>query len=273
MRQIFDHFIITRFNLRQSIWKKDKNQVQVNNSAWLEERYALFNTYCLPSIQNQTNQNFKWLVFFDSKTVLSYKNKNTILHEKYPNFIPVYVDSFELFGISVPKVVEHYRDKDKSFVITTRLDNDDCFHQEAVAVIQKHFIIKPMTILDLCNGLCLEIRNKKKLSIKKNITYGPFISLIEKAKKGDSFLTVYSREHSRWEEVAYYIPISLGYYWMQIIHKRNVINELSKDLTCNKVYLKGFEFIGNLKFSLRYCIFIYLKRIKQYFRDFKQQVT
>ncbi|WP_242091629.1 glycosyltransferase [Aestuariivivens sediminicola] len=273
MEHFFDHFIITRFNLRQSIWENDKNQIQVNDIVWLEDRYKLFKKFCFPSVQSQFNQNFKWLVFFDSKTPIAFKNMNTLLHDEYGNFIPIYVDSFELFGTSLPKIVENYRNKDKSFVVTTRLDNDDCFHKEAVAVIQKHFISKSLTIIELCHGLCLQIGHKKKLSLKKNITYGPFISLIENAKKANSFLTVYNREHTQWEGAAYYIPITSGYYWMQIIHKRNVINELSKDLTCNKVYLKGFEFIGNLKFSLRYCIFIYLKRIKQYFRHFKQQVA
>lgn len=60
------HFILTRFNLR--LWTKDKKQQPTRTSEWLEKRFQLFETFCLPSIKSQSVKNFKWIVLFDEST-------------------------------------------------------------------------------------------------------------------------------------------------------------------------------------------------------------
>ena len=67
------HFIITRFNLR--IWQQDKNNIPTHTSEWLEHRFELFEKYCLPSVENQTNKNFIWLCMFDKETPAPYKER------------------------------------------------------------------------------------------------------------------------------------------------------------------------------------------------------
>ena len=61
----FSHFIITRFNIKNQGWEYDKNCKEVNNDEWLRHRIEIFEKYCLPSILNQTEKNFLWLVYFD----------------------------------------------------------------------------------------------------------------------------------------------------------------------------------------------------------------
>ena len=63
------HYILTRFNVdlynkNNTKWQKDKNGTNIDPEIWLENRFKLFETYCLPSIINQTSKNFKWIVLF-----------------------------------------------------------------------------------------------------------------------------------------------------------------------------------------------------------------
>ena len=63
----FEHFIITRFNL--PIYSKTKSgNISSTETKYLDNRFKLFMNYCLPSIKQQTCQNFKWLVLFDINT-------------------------------------------------------------------------------------------------------------------------------------------------------------------------------------------------------------
>ncbi|TWO34390.1 hypothetical protein E1J38_000645 [Seonamhaeicola sediminis] len=262
MPKQFTHFVITRFNLRQSIWGLDKQGTEVNSDAWLTHRYKIFETYCFPSIQNQTNKYFKWLVFFDETTPQFYRDKNNFLSSVFSNFIPVYVKDFDTFHVKLPQFIKDYSEEGVDYVITTRLDNDDCFHKDAIKIIQDHFTTKETTIIDLCNGLTLQINGGYKLSLRKNVISGPFISLSESLKSEKKPVTVYSKEHTAWLGTVHYVSVKKGFYWMQIIHNRNISNALAQQLTMNKRYLEGFDFLENISFSLRYYIFILYKEVK-----------
>lgn len=61
---MFHHFLITRFNLRNPSWELTKNNETLLDDSWMSERIELFKNYCFPSVVNQTNKNFKWLLFF-----------------------------------------------------------------------------------------------------------------------------------------------------------------------------------------------------------------
>jgi hypothetical protein len=261
MTYLFDHFIITRFNLTQTIWKNDKKGQIVNNMSWLQKRYELFERYCFPSIQLQTEQNFKWLVYFDVETPDVFKTKNELLKKDFSSFKPIYVSSFKDFEQSLLNDIENYKSEHCNYVLTTRLDNDDCLHKDAVKVIQQHFKPVNKAIIDLKNGLALQIVNTYKLSLKKDTISGPFITLIEEYKDPMLILTVYNREHLSWIGEVEFINIGKGFYWLQIIHQNNLTNELSNQLTYDKRYLKGFVVYHTVRFSFRYRIFILLKTL------------
>ena len=58
------HFIITRFNLRGS----DPSSVRMIDDGYLAQRLDLFERFCLPTVRNQTVQDFRWLVLFAEDT-------------------------------------------------------------------------------------------------------------------------------------------------------------------------------------------------------------
>ncbi len=63
---MFQHFLITRFNLRKETWTTNKQNVAVLTEEWHENRFKLFKDYCFTSVAAQTNKNFVWLVFFSN---------------------------------------------------------------------------------------------------------------------------------------------------------------------------------------------------------------
>ena len=223
---------------------------------------CLFNKYCFPSLKLQSCTDFLWLVFFDGGTPSEYKKRNEDLQQELQNFRPVYVTSFKDFEKELPNQIRKYIDEQTKYIITTRLDNDDAFHKDTVGIIQKNFHPIDKAIIDLKNGLTLQVGEQHKLSVKDNITSGPFVSLIELLKDDEQMLTVYDREHLKWVGDAEFINVEEGHYWLQIIHERNISNDLGQKLTFNKTYLNGYEFLDKVKFSFRYYIFIIFKGTK-----------
>jgi hypothetical protein len=61
----FHHFVLTRFNVKIGL---GGGESVAPNLEWLVHRFDLFDKFCFPSVRNQSNLNFKWLVFFDVDT-------------------------------------------------------------------------------------------------------------------------------------------------------------------------------------------------------------
>ena len=76
----YKHFVITRFNIRASYECKLKNpdnnpMRRILDEDYLEERFSIFEKYTLPSMKQQTNQNFTWIILFHKNTPNSFKKK------------------------------------------------------------------------------------------------------------------------------------------------------------------------------------------------------
>ena len=57
----FKHILITRFNLPKR-WNSDKQGNEILDTVWLEERFDLFEIFCIPSIEGQTSKTLKYLL-------------------------------------------------------------------------------------------------------------------------------------------------------------------------------------------------------------------
>ena len=86
------HCIITRFSYR---FKKDDPVSPLLDDKRLEERIKLFKKFCFPSIINQKNKNFYWIIIIDPLLPPEYQQQlNTIFEEFYNS---------ELYQISGPR--------------------------------------------------------------------------------------------------------------------------------------------------------------------------
>ena len=149
----FRHFVITRFNI--PAWSADKNGRAVRDEQWLKTRINLFEQFCFPSMIHQSNKNFSWLVYFDPQSPEMLKEKIKRWEQQCANFIPIYCNDYNAFQFSaVSEYIQENVDSSCEYVITTRLDNDDALHQDAIAEIQQAFIPRHNTIIDIPNGFC-----------------------------------------------------------------------------------------------------------------------
>ncbi len=130
----FSHILITRFNITYEdtplVCRKGLQE------DWLAQRFALFETYCMPSVLGQTNRSFQWLVLFDEHTPEPFRGRIDC-HVTEGAYHAVWMSSFDLDVIKAN--VRRFISPDASHVITTRLDNDDAISRHFVARVQNAF--------------------------------------------------------------------------------------------------------------------------------------
>ena len=236
----FSHFVITQFNLRNfPLSNNDGYETWVQ---WTRNRIVLFKEYCLPSMLNQSCKAFKWLLYFDKDTPEEFKALIELL-QSY-DFIEIcYSEGFEDFEQHYIQEVINRKDPSKEWVMTSRIDNDDCLHRDAIKVIQANFVPKQRYLISLASGYTLDIE-RKTLS-HYYYPMSPFISLIELAN--EPMKGIFSKLHTRWDSLRLwmYKEIGLQYFnrkdrqsrfilkqalWLQTVHGKNVSNSFYRGL-------------------------------------------
>ena len=217
---MFNHYLITRFNLRADYWDVTKNNEQLLTDEWMDNRMGLFENFCFPSVIGQTNQNFEWLLYFDTNTKEVYKNRILNLVANQKNFKVFFVDAMPSF---MPELLKYIalETKDKPYLITTRIDNDDSIHVDFINEVQKQFDQQEYRAIDFIKGYSLQIEPIYILG-KKEQLFNPFISLIE---KNDNPKTAFHQDHRYWKRDKKVTQIGEKRMWLSIIHQRNKINK------------------------------------------------
>lgn len=214
---MYKHYLITRFNLRKSDWVSDKKNVEVLTDMWHHNRFNLFKDFCFSSVKAQTNTNFEWLVFFDETTTEKYRGIITSLEEQTPNFTPVFVNGMDEF---LPKINTIINECQEEFIITSRIDNDDCLSKFYIEEIQKRFNKQSYMAFDFINGYTIQIQPDIKVA-KRLDQFNPFITLIE---KNDNPKSVWQVRHSHWKREKNITQIKDVKIWASVIHQENKIN-------------------------------------------------
>ncbi|MGB7843658.1 MAG: glycosyltransferase [Salinimicrobium sp.] len=216
---MFQHYILTRFNLKAENWATTKNNDKALSEEWLKERFDLFENFCFSSVKNQVNQNFKWLVFFDTNTPEAYRQKVEEYRKSYENFLPFFIEGMNSF---LPEIIKNIQKLDsEEYVITSRLDNDDCIHERYTEVIQSYFDKQEHQALDIVDGYSLEIGENSRLGAYIQLN-NPFMSLIEKK---ENLKTVWFRKrHGSWKYEKNMTRIRHQRLWLSIIHSKNMEN-------------------------------------------------
>ena len=160
------HYIITRFNYKYGFSKGlDVSGKTKEGVEWIRQRLILFYKYYIPSIKNQTCQDFEIVFLCD-------KDSPRLLLEELSEFgKPIHIPLKEWFKTTeLP-------------VITSRLDSDDCLHKDYVKNIQEE---------------CA------KKEVEKIIDINPAFYLVDENRCGiinsrspSQFLSTYSKTHKR----------------------------------------------------------------------------
>lgn len=218
------HFILTRFNLL--LWNKAKDGRKVRTAKWLEHRFSLFESYCLPSIKNQTCQDFEWIVLFDSMTPDSFKERITCCQKDCPQLIPVFVEPengryfADIFRTEIVKRLNAKR------VITTYLDNDDALNIRFIGDLQQRVTsMDDDTFIYYDNGFQLYTDHKYMMEI--TYTKNHFVSYVEKGEPSTMKGVFCYGTH-------YYINTIEGVkiehiknqrMWCEVVHEKNMLND------------------------------------------------
>jgi hypothetical protein len=216
----FDHFILTRFNLNIESAPPERKL----DPAWLDHRFGLFDSFCYPSVRGQSTQTFTWLVFFDSDTPRTFKEK-VAEYSNWTNFVPVFISAptEEYHKNMRAEIIKRMSDGAQS-VVTTRLDNDDALGIRFVETLQK-------LVKDKLNNEpeCINFTFGYKLDTSTSKLYlakhqcNQFISLIEHAQ---NFSTVYCEQHRWLSKVAPVREVKIAPLWLEVVHGKNVTNKV-----------------------------------------------
>ena len=218
MSIIFTHYLITRYNVTLEGWHIDKSGRTTGDNAWLTHRYELFTQYCIPTILIQSEKNFTWIIYCDRDT-------------------PVYhLDEISKSISSIPqakiKLTTGYYDclKDidrtlavsgTSFVITSRLDNDDGIGKDYIKTIQEHFTPQDGTMINLFNGHGYNPLNKVATRMY-NMHLNHFTSLIERTQPNGGHISIRGFQHDSPPPHFNIINIPAKNGWLKIFHDRNL---------------------------------------------------
>lgn len=218
----FQHFLLTNFNIRKQEWNKDANSLIVRTDAWMDHRIKLFEKYCFPSIQNQTQKNFLWLVFFDESTSQKYRELIDSYVKSCANLVPIFISD----GKKETQLKELYKkvSTQTEYLITTRIDNDDALSCDAMETIQRNFNYQHFIFVNLLKGYII----REKISCAEEERSNPFITLIEKrsSQSETPFKTVWFDQHLALEKYGTITQIQDKPYWLRVIHERNLNNVL-----------------------------------------------
>lgn len=205
---------MTRFNIKVGFSPSSLG----NDINWLEHRFELFDNYCFPSVYSQSNQSFKWIVFFDAETPEKFKIKIS-KYAEWSNFIPIYIVG-SLTQNKCREIVSRYLDSTTTHLISTRLDNDDAICNTYIQEIQSRFNNQEFEFVSFMRGYVFKDKKLYLFFYKSN----PFISLFEKINELSDFRTVLCVKHTEIYSLGKVLEIHTPPGWLQVVHGRNVLN-------------------------------------------------
>ena len=220
------HLILTRFN----IVCDDDTPFFGNTPEYLEQRFRLFETYCLPSVVAQTRQDFLWLVMFHPDTPQEFKQRIDEYATQYTFFRPVYCPSTNEQEVAefYTSVAQQYSDGCE-WVLTTRLDNDDILHRDHIRYLREYIDRQPpqaATFYSFPYGVQIFLQEQAAY----RVTFVPnhFLSLLEPAERP---LTAFGINHRHVERVPYtLVQIDGLIAWAELVHATNWLNDYMPEM-------------------------------------------
>jgi hypothetical protein len=223
---MIEHYLLTKFNLPLDYARYPG---QHDDPAWLAHRWTLFAKYCLPSVLNQTDTDFIWVIYCAASTPEPYISRLKCLAEGN--------DQVRVVSLETTTHGEHFAkwavgrgDLRAPYILTTRLDNDDAmsthymgkFRAAALRHLQRH--THAFTGPHLWNvPIGYQVADGKYyLSIDPN---GPFLSMLERADSEGirTILSLSHRDAGRYARTYVFTRPA----WLQVVHEENLINELT----------------------------------------------
>ena len=217
----FTHYLVTRFNVPVNNWNKDKSGIPTLDNQWMQHRLSLFTRYCLPTIAGQSEKNFTWIIYCSSDTLPHDLQRIEESVRLVPGTLVRRVSDPEQM---LDDLRQEISSAPTSYIITSRVDNDDGLGKNYIKSIQEHFKEMDKLLLNPCGGILYDIHEKVMTQMKSSFK-NHYTSLVEKKKSAGNMLTVLGCAHdSPPEDLS--IENIPGINWLKIIHERNLKSQL-----------------------------------------------
>ena len=220
---LFKHFLITLFNVR--LWDVDKKNNPTRTDEWMEDRFDMFEKFCLPSVAAQSNRNFIWICLFDSETPQKYIDRINSFRERVPMLTPCLTDIVgrEALVPAINEIISGYVSPDDRYVITTNLDNDDAIRYDMIERLQS-LIGEDSANKIYSLNLGYQYFASMKLAIKMKYPHNHFLTLVEPA--GQEYKTILGFSHVKARKLYTPVDIMETPYWIEFVHGNNVNNDI-----------------------------------------------
>ena len=246
------HVLVTQFNLKRVTGAKGATDEEW--IAWTHDRLHLFNTYCLPSVVGQTRQDFLWFLFFDSTTPMRFDADLAVLRQ-IPCVRLCFCEGIEDFDQRYVSLIQAEVPAHVSWLVSTRLDNDDVLHRGAIELIRKNLVLQPGYTVSLANGYVLDVHGRKMAHY-----YYPKSPFLTRVERNDlEAVGIFHKPHTQWPQLRFsltheilirlawrpspsfnYVLTAPG--WIQLVHGNNISNNFFRGVpVCRAIDLQDFH--------------------------------
>ncbi|WP_434601320.1 hypothetical protein J3P91_18040 [Pseudomonas sp. Z4-7] len=143
MNKQLQHFIFTNFG------------IGIKDELWLTYRLEIFLNTVFPSLANQNNKNFEWIIFADINLPIVHLRRlqEAILKSQLTARI-IHVEDYSLVSKEISGILNNVS---ADILITSRIDDDDCIHQDVIRLIQDSAVnaesAEQVLVISLNNGI------------------------------------------------------------------------------------------------------------------------
>jgi Putative rhamnosyl transferase len=212
------HFIITRFNINLGAYS-GKNI----SPSWLEHRANLFKEFCIPSVKQQSVQDFSWFVLFDPRTEKDYLDK-IIIDEVIQ---PIFADNLP----SALNQIKSFIHEDTDILISSRLDNDDAIMSEyikasrefSLAIYNQKEVLSIPAVINFSSGW--ELAKDQLFARYYPANHFQSMVSVKTSEKNPDFSMIINYHHSHVHKQFNVVNLVTNIpMWLIVVHAENIGN-------------------------------------------------
>lgn len=158
--------------------------IGIQDELWLLYRLEIFSNTVLLSLAGQSNKNFHWFIFIDKNLPIAHEARlQRLLQQSGIHFDLIKVSSYALVNRKITEILAEEKVKK---LLTSRIDDDDCLHLDAIDLLQdaacKYSKEEELLLISLKNGIeFLPSDNCYRTTEHKTIALG--LTLVENSSE------------------------------------------------------------------------------------------
>jgi hypothetical protein len=227
----------------------ESKKFEITNE-WLDKRIKLYKDICYPSILNQTNQNFKWLIW-NTKDELSENYINELKELDTENIFHFFEERGKDYVELTKEWIYEKLNLDTDVLITSRIDTDDAFSNDYVDTVYKCIdLTKRPFVLNFSSGFEYNTKTKR-YTIRTKRDTNMFTTVISNYDR--LYHTVLDEPHTKlsrkFKQVYQWNEKPM---WLQLMHDSNIYTQdnMGKKIRFPKFYNSIKERFPNINIPI-----------------------